>query len=71
MEKHLHFFIQHMQGAVYVMTRHTPTTSVQFPDFLLCITPEKVKVDDFPLFIRQRKQGLGNMDFYFAGRNYE
>ena len=28
MEKHLHFFIQHLQGTVYVMPRRTPAASV-------------------------------------------
>ena len=61
MEKHLHFFMQHLQGTVYVMPRRTPAASVQFPDFLLCVTPEKVKVNDFPLFLRQRGQGFGKL----------
>ena len=39
MGQHLHFFMQHLQGTVYVMPRRTPAASVQFPDFLLCVTP--------------------------------
>ena len=61
MEKHLHFFMQHLQGTVYVMPRRTPAASVQFPDFLLCVTPEKIKVNDFPLFLWQRGQGFGKI----------
>ena len=41
-EKHLHFFMQYLQGTVYVMPRRTPAASVKFPDFLLCVTPKKV-----------------------------
>lgn len=28
-----------------------------FPDFPLCIMPEKVKKNDFPIFLRQSEQG--------------
>ena len=61
MGQHLHFFMQHLQGTVYVMPRRTPAASVQFPDFLLCVTPEKIKVNDFPLFLWQRGQGFGKI----------
>jgi len=53
--------MQHLQGTVYVMPRRTPAASVQFPDFLLCVTPEKIKVNDFPLFLWQRGQGFGKI----------
>jgi hypothetical protein len=34
-------------------TRRTPAASVHFPDFPLCVMPEKVKENDFPFFLRQ------------------
>jgi hypothetical protein len=31
----------------------TPAASVHFPDFPLCVMPEKVKENDFPVFLWQ------------------
>ncbi len=47
MRKHLHFPLQEPQSPADLIPGSTLAASVHFPDFLLCIIPEKVKEYDF------------------------